>query len=150
MELKRTFKSFYLGSRRLLIEPFWNWNPSALLERCLLHRAINRTILELKPGHLNRHFFWVSPINRTILELKLYHIRIKSSSLKLLIEPFWNWNLLEIQSFNNSKSLLIEPFWNWNSDEWVVTVRDEVTINRTILELKHSYINVAPTYISGY
>ena len=120
----------------LPIEPYWNWNDSAMFENFSFFflpiepywnwntdnsrgRFRDRT-LPIEPyWNWNQHGFEINNW-RGLLPIEPYWnwnteiSDVKSYVSLLPIEPYWNWNLLSISLTLVRCRLPIEPYWNWN------------------------------------
>ena len=144
----------------LLIAPVWNWNF-----KLAKHTRLTWTLLIAPVWNWNWLWCWLHnyglTFNRTSLELKLQqHDGHRQFICLLLIAPVWNWNSTVVITWNRAVSLLIAPVWNWNrarhrwhappgrlliAPVWnwnrlprVYKISDQVTFNRTSLELKRA------------
>ena len=137
MELKHSVIDTNRTIRRVIIEPYWNWNDGTSLANGARVRY-NWTLLELKqrsdtlpPLNLAcynwtllelKHEFYTDECrltecyNWTLLELKLIDNRSTFANIAVIIEPYWNWNMIaEKLGLKERTLVIIEPYWNWNA-----------------------------------
>jgi len=63
-------------------------------------------------------------------------LQLSSELIKVLIEPMWNWNSQVSVFRSSSLMVLIEPMWNWNEIPYEDYFTENVSFNRTNVELK--------------
>ena len=65
--------------------------------------------------------------------------------MTVLIEPLWNWNQRGVITPCKVQRVLIEPLWNWNVLTGERGVPEDISLNRTFMELKRRSYGNSPS-----
>ena len=90
IEIRKRFMNFWT-SRRVIIEPYWNWNTFV--------RTIMRNIRVIIEPYWNWNI--VTSVSGSVVPY-------------VIIEPYWNWNCYALYQGSTKVDVIIEPYWNWN------------------------------------